>query len=260
VSAGRIVAAVAAVLLVCLAVWRLRTGRRGRAALALSLAAVLTFVASGQGGGLPGGDDAVDDLADALGGWILPFAALMAFLETAIPPVTLVFPGEWVILLIGAMADRGHLEIVPLVVVVWAFSALGDSFTFGLGRRFGRPFLIRYGRPIGLDHDRLDKVDRWFERYGAPTVCFGRLLPLLRPFGPFLAGASTLPYRRFVPWNVAGTLAFSLVFCLLGYGFSHSYDQVASTVGKVAFGALFLLAAGALAVYLRRRRRTEVSG
>ena len=32
----------------------------------------------------------------------------MAFLETAIPPVTLVFPGEWGVLLGGAIAARGR--------------------------------------------------------------------------------------------------------------------------------------------------------
>jgi membrane protein DedA with SNARE-associated domain len=74
-----------------------------------------------------------------------------------------------------------------------------------------------------------------------------------------MAGASTLPYRRFLPWSVLGTLAFSLVFCLLGYAFSRSYDQVASTVGRVAFGALFVLGLVALVLYFRRRRRAQVT-
>ena len=143
--------------------------------------------------------------------------AVMAFLETTIPPVTLVFPGEWAVLFGGAMAGEGSIAIIPLLLVVWACSAAGDSVTFALGRRLGRPFLNRYGRRLGLTEARLDRLDTWLDRYGPPAVCFGRLLPLARPFGPLVAGASHFPYRRFLPWSVLGTLLFTLVFCGLGY-------------------------------------------
>ena len=138
--------------------------------------------------------------------WAYPLMAAMAFLETTIPPLTIVFPGEWAVLFGGAMAGEGSVAIVPLMLIVWACSAAGDSVCFALGRRLGRPFLARYGRGIGLTEARLDKVDGWLDHYGPPAVCFGRLLPLARPFGPFVAGASHFPYRRFLPWSVLGTL------------------------------------------------------
>jgi membrane protein DedA with SNARE-associated domain len=181
----------------------------------------------------------------------------MAFLETTIPPVTVVFPGEWAVLLGGAIAGYGEVEIVPVVLIAWVFSALGDSVTFALGRRLGRPFLVRRGPSFGLTKARLERVDRWLERYGAASVCLGRLLPLARPFAPFIAGSSRFPYRRFLPWNLLGTLLFALVFCLLGYAFYRSYDELASTVGRVAFGVLVVVVGATLAVRSLRRRRAE---
>ena len=97
-------------------------------------------------------------------------------------------------------------------------------------------------------------MDRWFDRYGPLAACFGRLLPLARPFGPFLAGASKLEYRRFLPWNVLGCLLFSVVFVGLGYAFYSSYDQVAQTVGRLGLLALVLLVAVAMFVRDLRRR------
>jgi len=185
----------------------------------------------------------------------------MAFLETSIPPVTLVFPGEWAVMLGGAMAGEGQIGIVPLIALVWACSAAGDSVTFGLGRRLGRPFLLARGGRIGVTEPRLAKLDAWLDRYGSAAVCLGRLVPLARPFGPLVAGASRFPYRRFVAWDLLGTLLFSLVFCGLGYVFYRSYDDVAATVSRSAFAVLLLIGAVATAYVLvrRRRQRTAIS-
>ena len=251
-----IAAACGAVLLVAASIWRLRQGRRRRAALALSGAVLLIVFASGGAVGMPDGERAVDRAADALGGWIYPFAVAMAFFETTIPPITLVYPGEWGLMLSGAIAGAGRADIVPILAIAWLVSAAGDSVTFALGRRLGRPFLLRSGKALGLTEERLQNVDRWFERYGPLAACFGRLLPLARPFGPFLAGASRLEYRRFLPWNVLGCLLFAFVFVGLGYAFYSSYDDVAQTVGRAGLLALVVAVAAVMLIRdLRRRGR-----
>jgi membrane protein DedA with SNARE-associated domain len=255
VSPGQIGAGVGAVALTGLATWRMRTGRRGRAALGFIGAIVLALIAADLGSVLPDGEEAVGDAGDSLGAWAYPLMAAMAFFETTIPPLTLIFPGEWVILFGGAMAGEGSLAIVPLMLIVWACSAAGDSVCFGLGRRLGQPFLHRYGRRLGLTEARLGRLDDWLDHYGPPAVCFGRLLPLARPFGPFIAGASHFPYRRFLPWSVLGTLLFTLVFCGLGYVFYSSYDEVAAKLGRGALVLLVLIVVAILGVRSLRRRR-----
>lgn len=259
-SAARIAAAGGAIALAALATHRIRTGRGGRAALGLLGAALLTLYATDATAALPDGEGAVQDAGDALGAWTFPFMGAMAFLETAIPPVTLVFPGEWAVMLGGAMAGQGQIGIAPLIALVWICSAAGDSVTFALGRRLGRPFLLERGGRIGVTEPRLAKLDAWLDRYGPPAVCLGRLVPLVRPFGPLVAGASRFSYRRFLAWNLAGTLLFSLVFCGLGYVFYRSYDEVAATMGRSAFVLVAVIAAGATAYVLLRRRRSPAPG
>jgi membrane protein DedA with SNARE-associated domain len=254
VSAPALIALCGAALLVGVSVWRLRQGRHGRALLALTGALLLVLFAASGGIGMPDGEGAVESAADALEGWIYPFAVGMAFFETTIPPVTLIYPGEWGLMLCGAIAGAGSADLVPLLLIGWLVSAMGDSLTFLLGRRLGRRFLLRTGRGLGLTDERLGNVDRWFDRYGPLAACFGRLLPLARPFGPFLAGASKLEYRRFLPWNVLGCLLFSVVFVGLGYLFYNSYDQVAETVGRLGLLALVVLVAAVMLVRDLRRR------
>lgn len=200
--------------------------------------------------------DPIEGAADSLGSSALPLVAAIAFLETSIPPVTLLFPGEWIVAFAGAMAGRGTVPIAPLVLVVWACSAAGDSVGFLLGRRFGRGWLLRHGARLGLTGARLARVDDWFDRYGSAAVALGRLVPLVRPIGPFAAGSTTLPYRRFLPWDLVGTALFSLAFCMLGYFFYRGYESLVAAVDRGGLAALAAVIVAALvATILRRRRR-----
>lgn len=257
-SAPRIVAATAAVALLGLAAYRLRSGRRGRAALGLLAAAALALYAADGTAALPDGEGAVEDLGDALGSWTYPFMAAMAFLETAIPPVTLIVPGEWAVMLGGAMAGEGRVEILWLLPLVWACSLAGDSAAFALGRRLGRPFVLARGAALGMTEERLARLDGWLDHYGSTAICLGRLVPLARPLGPFVAGASHFPYRRFVVWDAAGTFLFTLLFCGSGYVFYRSYDEVAETLSRSAFVVLLVGAATGLGYVLVRRRQRAV--
>jgi membrane protein DedA with SNARE-associated domain len=255
VSASRIVAAVCAAVLVGLAAYRVRSGRPGRAALGLLLAALLALYASDQTAALPDGETAVADAGNGLGDWTYPFMAAMAFLETSIPPVTLVVPGEWAVMLGGAMAGDGQVAILVLLPLVWLFSVAGDSAAFMLGRRLGRPFVLHHGAPLGMTEARLGRLDDWLDRHGSAAICFGRLIPLARPLGPFVAGASHFPYRRFAAWNALGSLLFTLLFCGSGYLFYRSYDEVAKVLSRGAFViAALILGAGGAYLLVRRRR------
>ena len=83
-----------------------------------------------------------------------------------------------------------------------------------------------------------------------------------------MAGASHFPYRRFLAWNLLGTLLFSLVFCGLGYVFYRSYDEIAAALSRSGFAFVALAAVadlgvrapGAVAAPARRSRRDPRAG
>jgi membrane protein DedA with SNARE-associated domain len=248
--------AVAAAFLV-LAGYRVKQRNWPRAALAASIAIGLAAYASGI---LPTPDDAreaTEDAADSLGVWLYPFIAGVAVLESFPPPFCAAWPGEFAVIFAGAIAarDEGKIDIVPLIAIVWAASALADSASFALGRRYGRGLLERYGPTFRVTPERLERLDRWFDRWGTAVVALGRLLPVARPLGPFVAGTSALPYHRFLRWNLVGVTLFSILFPLLGYLFYESYDELVVVIGRVGLGALAVGLVVVVIVARRRRRR-----
>jgi membrane protein DedA with SNARE-associated domain len=201
----------------------------------------------------------VEDSASTLGWWLYPFIGVVAFLE-GWPPPSLVWPGEFGVIFAGAIAAQSDsVDIFPLIFVVWVTSALSDSLGFALGRRYGRALALRGGARLGLTAKKLERLDGWFARWGSATLVIGRLLPLARPLGPFVAGTSNLEYSRFLRWNLVGVTLFSVSFCLLGYVFYNSYHQLTVVVGRAGLALAVVAGVAIVTVNVRRRRRELVA-
>jgi undecaprenyl-diphosphatase len=79
----------------------------------------------------------------------------------------------------------------------------------------------------------------------------------VRALAPFIAGASGLAYRRFIPYSVVGTALWSTTFCVIGYIFWRSFDKVAHVAGQAIFG-FGLTVAVVVGIVVAYRRRSEI--
>ena len=199
---------------------------------------------------LPDLEAALTDLSETLGTWTYLLVGGLAFLETG-AFVGLVAPGETAVVLGGVVAAQGEVELAAMLVIVWLAAAAGDLASFALGRRLGRPFLVNRGPRIGVTPPRLARVERFFERHGAKAILVGRFVGIVRAVAPFLAGASGLRVRAFLPWSLLGTAAWAATFTLVGYAFHQSFSAAADVV---THGALALAVVAALALAWRAHR------
>jgi undecaprenyl-diphosphatase len=179
----------------------------------------------------------LEDVSETLGAWTYLLVGLFAFAETG-AFVGLVVPGETVMLLGGAVAGQGAIDIYLLIAVAWFAAWLGDTTSFFLGRRLGRNFVLDHGPKVGISHERFEKVEDYFGRHGGKTIFIGRFISLVRAFAPFIAGSSGMQYRAFVPYSILGTGLWASAHILVGYFFSRSIE----TAGKYAAKGAFLLA------------------
>jgi membrane protein DedA with SNARE-associated domain/membrane-associated phospholipid phosphatase len=255
-SAREMVAAVAAVLVAAYVVWRWRRLKFERKAFGIVAVLALAIYASGVLSALPNPKTIIEDVAKALGAWTYAVVGVAAFLETG-AFVGLIAPGETIVLAGGVIAGQGTIEILPLIGVVWICAVLGDTTSFYVGRRLGRSFLEKHGPRVNITHERLEQVERYFDRYGGRTILIGRFIGLVRALAPFIAGSSGLEYRRFIPYSVVGCGAWATLFAVLGYIFWRSFDKVQHLVGQALFG--FAVTVGVIVgVVVAYRRRDEI--
>jgi undecaprenyl-diphosphatase len=227
------------------------TSRRKRLLVAAVVVAVLVgyYFLSRQLGSLDL-HSLLEDVSETLGAWTYLLVGVFAFAETG-AFVGLVVPGETVMLLGGAVAGQGAIDIYLLIAVAWFSAWLGDTTSFFLGRRLGRGFALEHGPRFGIGHERFEKVEDYFGRHGGKTIFIGRFISLVRAFAPFIAGSSGMRYRAFVPYSVLGTGLWASAHILIGYFFSRSIDTAGKYAAKGAFllGTLIAVVAGSVFLY-----------
>jgi membrane protein DedA with SNARE-associated domain/membrane-associated phospholipid phosphatase len=234
-SVREMIAAVAAVLVAVYLVRRWRKLGFERKAVGILIALSLAVYASGVLAELPDPKEVIGDIAEALGPWTYALVGVLAFLETG-AFVGLIAPGETVVIAGGVIAGQGEIQLLPLIGLVWACAVLGDTTSFFIGRRLGRPFLERHGPRVKITEERLEQVEGYFDRHGGKTILIGRFIGLVRALAPFIAGSSGFSYRRFIPYSIVGTGLWATAFCVLGYIFWRSFDRVAHYAGQAIFG------------------------
>jgi membrane protein DedA with SNARE-associated domain len=151
-------------------------------------------------------------------------------------------PGETALIAAGGLVAAGHLSL-PLVILVGALAAIvGDTIGYWLGRRGGRALLLRDG--FGATHRRhaVARADRFFNRYGAATVFFGRWVPGVRIVAAVMAGASRMPWPRFAVANAAGAFAWAGTVATLAALLGPTGSVLMAAAGLALGGVL--LAAG----------------
>ena len=143
------------------------------------------------------------------GPWII---AVVVALESAGVPL----PGETILVAAALLAaTTNQIDIAVVVAAAATGAIIGDGIGYTVGRRFGTPFLRKYGRYIRLDENRLLIGRYLFFRYGNAVVFFGRFVAVLRMFAALLAGANSMPAGRFFFFNVTGGICWA---CLFGFG------------------------------------------
>src|SRR5262249_22265023 len=97
--------------------------------------------------------------------------ALVLIEEAGVP---LPLPGDLVMVVAGLRIADGRMNLLGTLLLLEGATLLGASLLYWLAARGGRPLLLRYGRFIHLEHDKLDRAEAWVRKHGALAVIAGR--------------------------------------------------------------------------------------
>jgi membrane-associated protein len=128
-----------------------------------------------------------------------------------LPGDTLLFAGG----LVAADAARG-VDLGWLIAGVLVAAIVGECVGYLIGARMGLP-LLRRRRGRVLTPERVARAERFTERYGMLAIISARWIPWVRTFAPLLAGATGMPWPRFLLANVVGALCWGPTLLLAGY-------------------------------------------
>jgi membrane protein DedA with SNARE-associated domain len=146
---------------------------------------------------------------------------------------------------------QAYLAVVLAGVLGYQLGAIGGWW---IGERGGRPFLERRGRWLHLTPERLERAERWFERWDDWAVLVGRVTPVARSFISIPAGVFEMPFRRYNVLTLIGNAAWCVVIAGVGWALGSSYERFNNGFKYVEYAVVLLILAAAGYVILRRRR------
>jgi membrane-associated protein len=171
---------------------------------------------------------------------------LIFLLEESGLPLPL--PGDLALIWAGYRVASGQSLFVVVLLAVELATLIGASGLYWLGRRGGRPLIVRYGRFLHIDAAKLLRAEGWVNRNAPLTIFLGRIAPGFRIVTPLAAGVFQVPYRTFLPALAAGTLVNSTFWVGVGFYFGpgviavlHGPELTAHLVVSVVLLALLAL-------------------
>ena len=148
-----------------------------------------------------------------IGSWGLPAVFVLMLLESACIPV----PSEAIMPFAGFAVSAGKLTMAGIIIAGVAGNLVGSWIAYAVGYYGGRPFVDRWGRYVLLRPHHLDTAQHWFDRYGAPVVFFGRMIPIVRTFISLPAGFGRMNFWKFTLYTALGCIPWVAMLGYVGY-------------------------------------------
>ena len=161
-------------------------------------------------------------------------------------------PGETVLVLAAIYAATNPEFNIWLVVgAATAGAIIGDNVGYWLGREFGYPLALKYGKYIHLSEGRIKLGQYLFSRHGGKVVFFGRFVALLRILAAFLAGVNRMGWWKFLFYNAFGGIIWASVFGFGGYIFGRTIQELERPFA-IAAGCAAVLGFIGMTLFMRR--------
>ena len=190
------------------------------------------------------------------------YAYAILFLWVLVEQLGVPIPSIPVILTAGTLAATHRINGAAAVLSVLAACLLSDSLWYALGRRYGNAVLKLLCRLSFEASTCVSKTEGYFHRRGAVTLLFAKFIPGLSTVAGPIAGQTGMRYPRFVLYDLAGSLIWSLSYLLAGFFFgdiAQRSRRFFALLGRFAVVIFVLMVLGLMFQRIWKQRRFLLS-
>ena len=156
-------------------------------------------------------------------------------------------PSEIIMPFSGYLVTTGRFELWAVALAGALGNVFGSWIGYWMGTLGGRPLAERLERWRIIRVEEYDRADGWLKKHGLQVAFWTRLLPIVRTFVSFPAGAARVPLVRFTIYTFLGSFLWSLLLAQVGVVFGENWTRIRNVwrgfdlVVLVGLAALFLL-------------------
>ena len=148
---------------------------------------------------------------------------LIVFVETGLVVMPLL-PGDSLLFAVGALAataaEGQGINIYFVMPLLISAALLGDNVNYFVGKTFGAQ-IAKKEKILFFKREYLVKTEEFYARHGGQTVIMARFVPIVRTLAPFVAGAGSMNYGKYIAYCIIGAIVWVVGITLLGYWFGN---------------------------------------
>ncbi|MES2992092.1 MAG: DedA family protein/thiosulfate sulfurtransferase GlpE [Pseudomonadota bacterium] len=173
---------------------------------------------------------------------IAEYGLLFVFANILLQQLGAPLPGYPMLMVTGALAARGELNVVALLGTAVLACLIADGIWYAIGRRSGRR-VLRTLCQISLSPDGcVRQTESIFTRFGPPSLLVAKFVPGFASVATALAGAIHIPRAAFLVYDTIGAAVWVGVGLGLGWLFSPAIEQIVELLAQFGQWGLMLLA------------------
>jgi len=164
--------------------------------------------------------------------------ASIIFVETGLIVLPLL-PGDSLLFAVGLLAaSTGKLDIQIIIPLLIGAALLGDNVNYFIGKYFSN-FVKSRERILFFKREYITQTEDFYEKHGGKSVIIARFIPIIRTIAPFVAGAGSMRYPKYIIFCIIGGTLWVTSLTLTGY-FLGSNEWVKHNFEKVVLGIVFI--------------------
>jgi membrane protein DedA with SNARE-associated domain len=163
------------------------------------------------------------------------------------------------VVLFGWELETGFGAWLAMMLAGTVGYTIGSVLGWAIGIYGGRPYLERHGRWLHLPPHRLERAERWFDRWGDWAVFVGRVTPVARSFISIPAGVFRAPLGRYTALTAIGSTLWCIAFAAVGYAFGTRWETFHEQFHYVDYAVGAAIVLGVAYLLVRRRRNGSLS-
>lgn len=193
--------------------------------------------------------DIIDFIVSSVSSWGYAGIFVMMFLESSFFP----FPSEVAMIPAGYLAHKGEMSLALAFISGTLGSLLGAIFNYYLCYFFGREIVLKYGKFVGITHEKMDKFEAFFNKHGEISTFNSRLIPGIRQYISLPAGLAKMNIFRFCLFTTLGAGIWCAILLVVGYFLGSNPDK--QTLLAITIALLAVVAIISVIYIVKQRKR-----
>lgn len=163
-------------------------------------------------------------------------------------------PGDSLLFVAGVYSEKlmngvypieNHLiQLMVIILLISLAGIAGNIFGYWFGMKGGAK-LYKKKDTVWFKAKYLVEAKNYYEKHGPLTIFIARFIPFIRTFAPIVAGTVHMDYKKFILYNISGSLAWSFSMVASGHYLNdflikkYQYD-LSSHLGYIVLGIVLI--------------------